>query len=193
MIKRTIMSRLYGLGHHGTKTVVNPRLPKTILQRDYAGKFKASRIRTSLTDNEKQRLGITQHEAKHLNVIYQKTEKVEGILTSVQNKNKNAAGGSFYKIDSVKVNGTFTPKIDPNTKKPVFDTDGNTVPNPDKGGQYMATLSTPRQVGSDTKHLYHVNKYGQSYVDKHEKAIEDNINKNRKPTIPKNIGFIDDE
>lgn len=106
-IKRTIMSRLYGQGHHGIKTATNTGLPKTMLQRGYPGNFKVSRIKSTLTDNEKQRLGITEHEAKHLNLIDQKTEKVEGILTSAQNKNKNATGGYFCKIDPVKVNGTY--------------------------------------------------------------------------------------
>lgn len=191
-IKRTIMSRLYGQGHHGIKTAVDPRLSKTILRRDYPGKFQLFRWKKPISEHDKRRLNLTEHETTHDNIQNTKTGKVEALMTSAQNKSgKNPI--KFDKIDPVKVDGSFTPKRVSISGEIELDKNGQPIPDINKGGQYMATLSTPRLIGSDTKHLYDINKDGQSYVDKHENVIENAINKNRKPTVSKKIGFIDHE
>ena len=146
----------------------------------------------TLSEDDKRRLNLTQHETTHDNIQDTRTGKIEAIMTSAQNKTgKNPA--NFDKIDPVKVNGSFTPQKDPKSGKIILDKNGQPIPHLTKGGQYMATLSTSRQLGSDTKHLYDVNKDGQLYVDKHEKMIEENIRKNRKHTLSKKIGGIDEE
>ena len=195
VITRSLMSRLYGQGHHHLKTAVNTSLPKTILQRSYPGNYQLFKWRKNLTQNERDRLGLTQHEKAHYNIQDTKTGKVEAIMTSAQNKDGKSPI-SFDKLSAEKVDGSFTPKKDPQTKQPILDANGNPLPDLKKGGQYMATLQTPRTLSKDTDHLREVAKDKQSYADKHEAAIAANIEKNRKKLhsqLPKKIGGIDEE
>ena len=57
------------------------------------------------------------------------------MFTSAQNKD-GSSPITFDKIAPVKMNGTFTPLKDSITQKLILDTQGNEIPDPNKGGQW---------------------------------------------------------
>jgi hypothetical protein len=187
--KRTMFSRIAK-----TRSVLSENLTLTFNQR-WAGQYRLFRWKKDISLDEQRRLGLTPHECTHDNIQDTTTGKIEGLLTSAQNKDGNSPA-IYDKISSVKCNGSFTPLKDSKTKQSILDKEGNPIPDPNKGGQYMATYPTPRKVYPDTDYLRKINKTGQQYVDKYETDIQANINKNRKfyrPKASKNIGGIDEE
>lgn len=187
--KRTMFSRMAK-----TRSVLSENLTLTFNQR-WAGQYRLLRWKKDISPDEQRRLGLTPHECTHDNIQDTATGKIEGLLTSSQNKDGNSPA-IYDKISSVKCNGSFTPLKDSKTKQSILDKEGNPIPDPNKGGQYMATYPTPRKVYSDTDYLREIKKTGQQYVDKYETYIQANINKNRKiyrPNASKKIGGIDEE
>lgn len=179
--------------NHSTR-VLRPITFQGFSRQNYPGKYELVRPRKTLTADEKRRLNLTQHETTHDNIRDTKTKKLEGIFTSAQNKENNSPV-IFDKIDPIKKNGTFTPLKD-KAGVILYDEHGYEIPDPKKGGQWMATFPQARKLNKDVEHLYEIDKNAQSYVDTHEDTIENNIDKNRKKyglTTTKQIGGQDDE
>ena len=140
-------------------------------------------------------IGLTKHQATHVNIEETATKKVVAIFTSSKGKNADPTI-HFEKLDPVKYDGTFTPLKDPITKQINVGPDGKPIPDPVKGGQYIAVLKNPRIICKDVDpYAIEVKEY-QSYLDKHEnkiKQILENSSKRTTSYLPKNIGGKDDE
>jgi len=163
-----------------------------LLLRYYSsGEFRAFRWK-NLSDDEKRRLGISKHEATHCNIEDRKTKTVRAILTSAKGNNA-PPGTTFDKLSSVKYDGTYVALKNKETKQTVLDNNGNVVPDPQKGGQYMATLQTSRKVMKDARHKQEDDPKANEFVQNHSSKIRNLLDKNNTKNIPKNIGGQDNE
>lgn len=190
-----LTTRLRNLTYFPAQTKIRLTNPHRISIPQRNGRYEPVKFTRNLSENERRRYNLTQHETTHYNIKDKETGKIEAIFTSAQNKD-NQHPMSFDKIDSKKLDGSFIPLKDPKTKEFLLDNDGNKMPDPNAGGQFMVTLEKSRQISDDTKHLYEVKKEFQPYVDEHEKEIGSNIEKTRAQLglhIPKKIGGQDDE
>lgn len=176
-----------------TPHTINPKLILKPPQRAYPGDFRVGRWKKMSVD-EQRRLGLTNHEMTHDSIQDAKTGKIEAIFTSCQNKGNKIPSG-FDKVSEIKLNGTYTPLKDLETKKPILDKDGKTIPDPKVGGQYMATLGKPRKFGKDVQNKFVISteEKDQVYLDKHEAKIHNNILKHRRLGLSKKIGGADEE
>lgn len=140
-------------------------------------------------------MGLTQHQATHVNIQDTKTKKVVAIFTSSSGKNADPLA-HFEKLDATKYDGSFTPQVDPKTKQVLLDANENPIPDPKKGGQYVAVLSQERTIKKDAEHHVKEVTHVQQYLDTHESNITSIIEKGclkKSITMPKNIGGKDDE
>ena len=177
--------------HVATKVGRHTITPYTSNIRHYPGEFKGRRY-DKLTPDEERRLNLTQHETSHSNIEEVATRRVVMIATSSQGK--NYPKGSFHRISSDKINGSYTPLCNSTTKKPCMDDYGFTIPSPYKGGQYVAILETPRTVEKDVEHKCPAVPEMQEYLDKHEDKLKELLKQaasNNK--LSRKIGGQDDE
>ena len=161
--------------------------PYLLTHRNYPGQYCIREWRPKIKQKKDQHeindLNLTKHQLTHKNIEETNTGIIRAIFTSCTD---------FEKLDPVKVDGSFIPLKD-KTGKTFLNTQGNPIPDPNKGGQYIAVLETPRKVGKDVKRYSNIQTNDQAYVDKHEKDIEAIINKAKKTSLPKFIGNKDDE
>ena len=132
---------------------------------------------------------ITKHETTHTNIMDVASGKVVAILTSGHGNTTSTVPGlkkDFDKVSTEKHDGTYTPvfpKSKPQmddygsiisplstiSKAPIIDNYGSTIPNPNAGGQYMATLGSTR-IPRDPGILVEKSEL-QPYLDKYEARI----------------------
>jgi hypothetical protein len=128
--------------------------------------FVVARINKDVMINDvyKNSSGIS-HELAHDILIRNAPKQLPvgfALITSAHN-NKDATGEQFVKISNKKFNGDFVPATTETSKRPlddfgyviaprsptkIVDNYGNHVPNPEKGGQYVAPLKNPRSFES---------------------------------------------
>lgn len=165
----------------------------------YAGQYRARRWDSQLKSKESEHtrndMNLSLHQASHVNIENIQTKKIVAIFTSSSGK-KADPQAHFEKLDPVKYDGSYIPKIDAKTKQPIINTEGKTIPDPDKGGQYVAVLSYERQIKKDVEPLSIIDPTIQVYLDKHENKINTIINNSqqkKKASLTKIIGGKDDE
>jgi hypothetical protein len=146
--------------------------------RNYADEYKAIWYReNAVQPNGKP---ITQHEATHANILDVKNKTVVGIFTSAK-KNKDPTGETFQKLSSTKYDGSFVPLKDANGKL-ITDINGCSVPNPNKGGQFVAPLSKVRHIIDSS--IYTKDENYSKYCDTHEDKLKTIFaNSTEKPKI----------
>ena len=86
---------------------------------------------------------LPQHEVTHKKVQEVISGRVFAIMSSYKNKDNKFLS---VKVSDIKMNGSFFPKKNPTNKKIIFDSSGNQIPDPDKGGQHLLGLENPRIV-----------------------------------------------
>lgn len=185
--KRTMLSRAKMVAE-GTGNMLCRKASVYQSQRGYPGKFKSysykEPINNANNSQEHVNLGITQHEATHKNIL--------DVTTG--NKLANNNNVSFEKLDAIKMDGSFTPQKDPKTGAPILDANGNLMPDPQKGGQYIAMLGAERDLHPEAKAAMKENTNDQAYLDKHEGKIDAFLKNSRKKKLPiKKVGGKDDE
>ena len=196
-----MLSRLKPICNISTNNV-NRILPlsnyQPISHRNYPGEFKGrvwdKNLKHPINLHDRNNLGLTEHQATHINIEHTETETITMIFTSAKcSKDPNV---HIEKLSSIKVNGSFIPMKDSKTGKLIYDIKGNLVPDENKGGQYVAVLITPRKLGKDIKHLAPVNANIQKYLDQHEialKQILENARVKQSLKLIKYIGNKDEE
>lgn len=178
ILKRTLMRAAPRTTQVVSRTCLQPRYLNEGPRRYYPGERRIIRYRKDMSEHDRKRLGLTEHEINHDNVQNTSTGNVEGLLTSSQNKNGKSPV-AYDKVDSVKLNGTFIPLTDPKTKQPILGENGQLTPDPNKGGQWMSTYKQPRRLNTEANGYYQVNKDAQGYMDKHESRIKAIVEKNQ--------------
>jgi len=170
----------------------------SVCHRNYPGDFKGrvweKNFKYPTNLHKRDDLGLTEHQATHINIEHTATETITMIFTSA----KSSKDPNVYieKLSPIKADGSFTPMKDPKTGKLVHDVNGNVIPDPNKGGQYVAVLVTPRKLGKDVKHQAPINAKAQQYLDQHEvnlKRILENARMKRTSSLIKYIGNKDEE
>lgn len=180
------MIRLSGVA---TKLTPVPR-PLNIAKRHHPGDFKPRRW-TALTEDEKRRLNLTQHETTH--TLIEETTNGNIVFLATSSKGLASTKGPFHKLSPEKMDGTFVPRLNPITKDPLMDDYGYPIPNPNKGGQYIAVLDTKRKLEKDMEHKCPIQKENQDYLDKHESELNKILLSLQKGKLPRNIGGQDYE
>lgn len=170
-----------------------------------ARKFPAQFAQKDCYDRDKQ--GISWHEGSHIILYDDMTDKLVGLLTSSHGKNL-PPGVYIAKVSAEKYDGTFISLKDPNdpTKKiALLDIDGNKIPDPNKGGQYLAVFPLQRTISEETKGYLlsqkelevqypYLKPYIQKYQSSLRKIVEEGHNKNNtKGQFSKKLGGKDDE
>ena len=192
-LKQIIIRTMFRSKLNQTTNLVRPIINQPSRQY-YPGKYELIKYRKILSDDEKRRLNLSEHDATHYNIKNTKTGQLEGLFTSAQNKDGKSPV-VFDKLDPTKVNGSFTPLKDKKGNL-ILNANGNPQPDPNKGGQWMATYPSTRIISKDIIRFAEVDKKAQSYVDDHEAQIENNIIKNRQKygnRLPIKLGGQDDE
>lgn len=135
----------------------------SVLNRKYPGEFRGRKFIQEYKTNHQSNInpknnpknydhshvrddaGVNCSHATYTNIEETKTRKIVMILTS--SHGKDAPLGVYVgKLDAVKAEGSFIPLKDFVTKEPLLDSHGNLIPNPNKGGQYVAVSPNPRVV-----------------------------------------------
>jgi len=193
-LKQIIIRTMFRSKLNQTTNLVRPIINQPSRQY-YPGKYELIKYRKILSDDEKRRLNLSEHDATHYNIKNTKTGQLEGLFTSAQNKDGKSPV-VFDKLDPTKVNGSFTPLKDKKGNL-ILDANGNPQPDPIKGGQYVAVLKYPRKLGVDIRRHVPIDPKIKAYLDQHEEALNNILeNAKKKRTffgLPKLIGDKDAE
>ena len=152
----------------------NPSLIKkgfsTINVKTYQNNFRAVDYKSDLSCSDGSPIPL--HEKVHMKVQHLESRKIVGILSSCDGKN---AGFNSVKLSPVKVDESFVPARDKITKEFLKDTNGNWIPDPNKGGQFCIFLQQQRDVPD---HLLLENEKGTKYLKTHNHIIDAAYKKN---------------
>lgn len=178
--KRTML-KFIGETINAGKIQLDKLVRASVPKSNYAGEFRPrvwdKKLKYPLNEHERDDLGLTEHQAVHINIEHTDTEVITMILTSAhKSKNPNVY---IEKLSSVKADGSFTPLKNPQTGKLEIDANGHLIPDPNKGGQYIAVLITPRKLGEDVKPWAPIDNKYQNYLDQHETALKKILNNAR--------------
>lgn len=171
--------KLTGPGNWGNKLF---RIPQNsyqsnkIFNREYPGRYRVKKIAQGVTTYNDQPL--EQHEATHFSIFDIENGELIALLTS-------AKGGDGFKLDDIKMDGSFVA---------MTDKDGNIVPNPAKGGQWIRFYKNVRVVSNRELSSQEFPK-GDYYLEKHQNmittlSIKENIEERPRRVLKYNFDLL---
>lgn len=151
--KRTLMRAALNQVYIRTtqRTVLNPTLYSNVEQRNMGivpKKFKKTFAKETCHDRDSQ--GISHHLGSHVFGIDEETGNIKIIFTSSKGENLPVEL-HIEKVSAEKFNGKIIPLMDPKTKQPLLDINGNPIPDPKKGGQFGAVSPTQRKLSTESE------------------------------------------